>query len=81
RLKSIEEKPVVQQFVSAGIYVLNPEVIRGIDRVPVDVPDVLERLQGQAQPVGVFPLHEYWLDIGRMDDFHRAQEEYASLFD
>ncbi|WP_294947009.1 nucleotidyltransferase family protein, partial [Sulfurivirga sp.] len=50
RLKSIEEKPVVQQFVSAGIYVLNPEVIRGIDRVPVDVPDVLERLQGQAQP-------------------------------
>ncbi len=81
RLKSIEEKPVVQQFVSAGIYVLNPEVIRSIKQVPVDVPDVLTRLQQEQQPVGVFPLHEYWLDIGRMDDFRRAQEEYVALFD
>lgn len=80
RLKSIEEKPVVQQFVSAGIYVLNPDVIRGIGRVPVDVPDILVRLQQKAHPVGVFPLHEYWLDIGRMDDFQKAQADYGLHF-
>jgi NDP-sugar pyrophosphorylase family protein len=34
----------------------------------------------QGRAVNMFPLHEYWLDIGRMEDFQRAQAEVAGLF-
>lgn len=80
RLQRIEEKPVYHHFVSAGIYVLEPEVVKSIKQTPVDVPAVLSALRAQDEPVGVFPLHEYWLDIGRMDDFQRAQRDYTALF-
>jgi len=80
RLKHIEEKPVLNYFVSAGIYVFNPSVIRNLDRVPVDIPEVLSALKAEGADVGVFPLHEYWLDIGRMDDFHQAQTDVRQLF-
>jgi len=80
RLKGIEEKPIYHHFVSAGIYVLEPEVLRSIKQTPVDVPNILSQLRALDEPVGVFPLHEYWLDIGRIDDFQRAQQDYAALF-
>ena len=27
-----------------------------------------------------FPIHEYWLDIGRMEEFEQAQTEYSEVF-
>ena len=33
-----------------------------------------------GREIHVFPLHEYWLDIGRMEDFQRAQFEVGSIF-
>jgi len=39
------------------------------------MPTLLEREIEEGRPVNMFPIHEYWLDIGRMDDFQRAQSE------
>ena len=77
-LVKIEEKPVYSYFVSAGIYVLNPEVL---DLIPkssyFDMPSLFENLIEQKQNVNVFPIREYWLDIGRIEDFKRANLEFT----
>lgn len=72
----ITEKPVHKFFVNAGIYVLNPDVVQAVNGgMYLDMPDLAENLVNQGRDVSVFPIHEYWLDIGRPDDFARAQEE------
>lgn len=79
---SLQEKPVEKVFVSAGIYVLQPEVL---DLVPhhrfYDMPTLFQELMDCGRPTVGFPIHEYWLDIGRMEDFERAHADYWSIFD
>ena len=45
----------------------------------IDMPALLENEIEAGRHVNMFPVHEYWLDIGRMEDFHRAQTEIGSL--
>jgi dTDP-glucose pyrophosphorylase len=76
RIKAIVEKPVQRHFISAGIYLLSPELVRRVaPGERIDMPTLLEREIGAGRDVNMFPVHEYWLDIGRMDDFQRAQQE------
>lgn len=79
-LVAIKEKPVHRSFVNAGIYVLSPKVF---DYIPndefYDMPTLFEKLIGEQLKTAVFPIHEYWLDIGQMDDFQRANEYYKEL--
>ena len=81
RLTSIKEKPIQKNFVNAGIYVLNPEVFNFIpENQFFDMPDLFERLIEDNKNVAVFPIREYWLDIGRIEDFERANEEYEERY-
>ena len=76
RITQIVEKPVQRCFISAGIYMLSPELIRRVaPGERIDMPMLLEREIGAGHSVNMFPVHEYWLDIGRMEDFNRAQDE------
>lgn len=78
RITSIVEKPVQRSFINAGIYLLSPEFIRSVSPgARTDMPDLLLRHIHAGRPVNMFPIHEYWLDIGRMDDFKQAQEDIA----
>lgn len=78
---AITEKPVHRFFVNAGIYVLSPQVVAQVgENTKVDMTDLAERLVREGRDVSVFPIHEYWLDIGRPDDFIRAQEEIGPEF-
>lgn len=80
RITSIVEKPVQRSFINAGIYLLSPAFIRSVSAgVRIDMPDLLLRHIVQGQVVNMFPIHEYWLDIGRMDDFNQAQEDIARM--
>jgi len=75
-VRRIVEKPVQRFFVNAGIYVLNPSLIEGTDGTSyLDMPNLLESIIADGRRVMMFPIHEYWLDIGRMDEFKRAQDE------
>jgi dTDP-glucose pyrophosphorylase/CBS domain-containing protein len=80
-IQSIVEKPVQQFFVNAGIYVLNPELI---DLIPendyFDMTTLFEQLIESGQKASVFPINEYWLDVGRMDDLDMARLEYNDVF-
>ena len=79
RISAIEEKPVQRFFVNAGIYVLSPEAL---DHVPAhtrfDMPTLFERLIAAGEPTIAFPLREYWVDIGRLEEFERAQREWTT---
>jgi NDP-sugar pyrophosphorylase family protein len=72
-IKGIEEKPVHKFFVNAGIYVLNPEVLRLIpENVALDMTDLLGKVVSRNRNMAVFPIHGYWLDIGCVDDYQHA---------
>ena len=80
RILSIEEKPEQTYFVNAGIYVLNPEVVAKVNKEEFfDMPELFTEIIGEGQKAGIYPVREYWLDIGRLDDFKRAQMEFGKL--
>ena len=80
QITSMVEKPVQRFFVNAGIYVVSPRVIQSVEKNQnIDMPTLLEQHMKERQKVLMFPIHEYWLDIGRMDDFKRAQVDILTL--
>ncbi len=80
QITSMVEKPIQRYFVNAGIYVVSPRVIQSVEKnQKIDMPTLLEQHMNERQKVLMFPIHEYWLDIGRMDDFNRAQMDILSL--
>ncbi|EGQ8295091.1 CBS domain-containing protein [Vibrio parahaemolyticus] len=80
QITSMVEKPVQRFFVNAGIYVVSPRVIQSVEKNQnIDMPTLLEQHMKERQKVLMFPIHEYWLDIGRMDDFKRAQCDIKGL--
>lgn len=80
-INSMVEKPVHRYFVNAGVYVVSPEVFKSVPKHQrIDMPTLLEQQIQLNKDVLMCPIHEYWLDIGRMDDFLRAQSDYAGLF-
>lgn len=81
KLLSIVEKPVHKSFVNAGIYVLNPKVLTIIPHDTFfDMPDLFKTLIESKKKASVFPLREYWLDIGRMSDFEKANGDFSGVF-
>jgi dTDP-glucose pyrophosphorylase len=75
----ISEKPVIKQFVNAGIYLLNPSVTRLIPNgEPFDIPDLIDHLLRENRSVVSFPIREYWLDIGKSDHYDQAKSDVAN---
>lgn len=81
RITSIDEKPIQRFFVNAGIYVLEP---KALDLIPTntyfDMPTLFEKLIELKKETAVFPIREYWLDIGHLADYNRANGEYRDIF-
>lgn len=77
---SIDEKPVQSFFVSGGVYVLSPDVLDVIPDEYYDMPTLFEKLIEDKKKAISFPIREYWLDIGQMSDFHKANAEYHGVF-
>ena len=81
KVTSIEEKPTQSFFVSAGIYMFSPIVLDFIPKgVFYDMPTLFSELLKHDFPIHPFPIREYWLDIGRMDEYRRANDEYEGVF-
>jgi len=75
----ISEKPVWRQFINAGIYLLDPSVLRLVpNRQRYDIPELIERLLAENRRVVCFPIREYWLDIGKADHYDQAQADVAA---
>jgi len=74
-LTQFREKPILSHLVSMGVYCMEPDVL---DYIPSGVPfgfdDLVLCMLGQRVPVGTFRHSGMWLDIGRVEDFQKAQE-------
>ena len=76
KIKSIIEKPTHNFFVNAGIYVLEPELINKVDGISyLDMPTLIEQQLEEGAQINSFPVHEYWLDIGKMEAYERANRD------
>ena len=72
----ISERPKLDFFINAGIYLIEPKVYRFI--VPgerLDMTDLIQRLLAEHWPVVSFPIREYWKDIGQHADYEQAQND------
>lgn len=81
KISQILEKPVHSFFVSAGVNVLDPKVLSMVKEEHLDMPELFHRLIARKESTGVFPIHEYWLDIGQRDDFEKAKSDYSGVFE
>lgn len=75
----ITEKPSNQFLCNAGIYVINPELLRLIpsDRV-YNMTDLMQDVVRQGLPVTAFPIREYWIDIGQKEDLQKARVDFQA---
>ena len=81
KITSIEEKPVQKFFVSAGIYMLEPSCLEYIPKNDFyDMPTLFSKLIELGEATTSFPLREYWLDIGRIEEYEKANNEFRHVF-
>lgn len=81
KIVSMVEKPTHKFFVNAGIYVVGRDLARSVKPdQKIDMPSLLEACIANGDLVSMFPVHEYWLDIGKMNDFEKAQEDFVKDF-
>ena len=79
RLTSFHEKPKYSFDVSMGVYVYEPRVLRYIPKGQyLDFPDLVKLLLEMGEKVAGFRSQDYWLDIGRREDYELAQLEFTS---
>jgi NDP-sugar pyrophosphorylase family protein len=76
KITSLVEKPTYKYFINAGVYVVSRELVDRVDKNQrIDMTDLIEQCIDQQRLVSMFPVHEYWLDIGKMVDFYQAQKD------
>jgi dTDP-glucose pyrophosphorylase len=78
RLEAVEEKPRLDFLVNGGIYVVEPGVVPLVPRERTfDATELIRLLKGHGRQVVAFPIRDYWLDVGRDGEWHRANQDVA----
>jgi NDP-sugar pyrophosphorylase family protein len=76
-MKKYIEKPRLAYLVSMGIYVFEPEILNFIPKgEKFDFPDLMQLLLKKNERVAIYNSDDFWLDIGRPDDYQKAVEEF-----
>lgn len=80
KVLSLQEKPNLTYHSNAGIYLIKKE---HIDKIPknafFNATDLIEKLIAENKKVTYYPILGYWLDIGKMDDFRKAQNDITHI--
>ena len=75
----IDEKPRISNFIAAGVYYLSPQFSGLVPRGhAMDMPELLNLGREIGLRAGLFPIHEYWADLGRPDDLERADHRHRA---
>jgi NDP-sugar pyrophosphorylase family protein len=79
-IEGFEEKPIYRSHINSGIYVLNPDVLNLLEsNKRCDMPTLFERIKENGGRTIVYPMHEPWLDVGRLDDYNRAADKFKKI--
>lgn len=74
------EKPTYRYHINTGIYVLSPECVASVkSNEKIDLPTLLARRMKKDKKVGIYTSYDYWLDIGQMADYQKAQQDIKGL--
>jgi NDP-sugar pyrophosphorylase family protein len=80
RLTRYLEKPTLSYSVSMGVYVFEKEALEWIPRGKyLDFPELIQKLLKQEKRVICYPSDDFWLDIGRHEDYEEAQKEFQKM--
>jgi NDP-sugar pyrophosphorylase family protein len=80
RVAAFEEKPVLTHDVSMGVYVFERRVVELIPRrLRFDFPELLGAVLDRGWPVHAHRSTDFWLDIGRIEDYELAVERFEDL--
>ncbi|HEY0031071.1 MAG TPA: nucleotidyltransferase family protein [Bacteroidia bacterium] len=78
---SFHEKPRYTYYSNAGIYLFKKELI---DLIPLndafDATHFMEAVIAKKKKLSSYPILGYWLDIGRVEDFYKAQEDVKHIY-
>ena len=73
-ISNITEKPTIKHHINAGIYVINPDIIKNMKHnIPISMIDLLNKYIRTGNVIA-YPLYESWIDIGSPEDFKNAQK-------
>jgi len=79
-VKAMAEKPSYTYYSNAGIYLLKKEILNYIpENCFYDMPELIQSLMNSGHKVISYPIRGYWLDIGKMSDYLKAQEDIKHL--
>jgi NDP-sugar pyrophosphorylase family protein len=79
KVQRLQEKPRIEMFMNAGIYLLEPSVFGYIaPQARMSMPELIQRLMDASETVAAFPVWEYWLDIGQHEGYAQAQADASS---
>jgi dTDP-glucose pyrophosphorylase len=73
RVVQLEEKPILERLVNAGIYVLNPELLKQVPRRFFPITDLFAACLVRKHPVGAFEIEEEWLDVGQREQLKQGR--------
>lgn len=81
KVTGIQEKPDIVMYILAGIYVMRPGIFEYIpDNELFGMDKLIKTLLESDNAVTKYDLKEYWIDIGRINDYETAQEIYKTNF-
>lgn len=80
-ITNMVEKPTYRYKINTGIYVLNPDIIASVQPDQcIDMPTLLEQHRAGNRRIGTYTCYDYWLDIGQMKDYQKAQRDIEIYF-
>ena len=80
-VSNIDEKPIKTFFVNAGIYIINQSLLKKVNKNEyTDMPNFLSEQIKNNFNISMFPLHEYWLDIGNHENLKKAELDSIDIF-
>ncbi len=74
RVITLEEKPLVERSINAGIYVLSPQVTGRIPQRCFAITDIFQDCLDRGEPVGAFKIEDEWIDVGERERLKQARE-------
>lgn len=72
----VVEKPCKSQLVLAGVYVMNPEILRMKEPERTDIPELIRDLIALGKKVCFYEIKGPWLDVGKISDYEKATNEF-----
>lgn len=79
-VKSLKEKPRYTYYSNAGIYIIKKELLKMIpENQFYDITDLMERVLEMNLKLITYPINGYWLDVGKHEDFKKAQEDIKHI--